>query len=201
MGYDEKESYSGKALVARAIIQMMGAPKEHVEKTLADYISSLKKNKGMKVISEDTSEAEETEEKMFSVFSELEISFASPDLLISFCIEAMPSSIEILEPDPLKITASELTGVLNDLQGKLHKVDMSLKELRSRREVMSSNMDNLFVNFVRHLLGHGPLTKEQLSEVMGIKPENLEKYMESLIQRKIINKDSSEKGRYSLPKA
>lgn len=184
---DEKKT--GREVVVRAIVQMAGAPKDYVEETMQNYIETLKKNKGLTIIEEDVSEAEENEEKMFSLFSELEIKFASLDHLMSFCIEAMPSSIEIIEPESMRMSANELSNMINDMQSKLHTVDMTIKELRAKRKIMNNNMDNLFLNFAKVMLESGKQTSKELSAAMGIIEENLEGYLDSLVQRKVINKE------------
>lgn len=187
---------TGKEVLARVIIQMAGAPKDHVEETMKNYIQTLKENDGLDVISEDISDAEENEDKMFSLFSELEINFRTLDHLTSFCIEAMPSSIEILDPETMHITANELSNFFNDMQSKLHTVDLTIKELRAKRKIMNTNMDNLFVNFAKFVLGSGKKTVKDLSPIMGINEESLQKYLDSLVKRKIINMESSEKETY-----
>ena len=42
----------------RAIIEMLGAPKEHIEATLKEYVENLKKD-GVKINNETYAEAEE----------------------------------------------------------------------------------------------------------------------------------------------
>ena len=58
------------------------------------------------------------------VFAELEVKTASLTHIINFCFEYMPSLIEIIEPYELKISSADVSSFLNDLQAKLHGVDM-----------------------------------------------------------------------------
>ena len=97
----------------RTILEMMGAPKEYIEKTLKDYIEKLKKD--LNIVKEDYEEAKE-QGKMFSAFCELEIKFKDILELLDFCFEALPSSIEILSPENLSYKSNDFTDFLNDLQ-------------------------------------------------------------------------------------
>src|SRR3989344_1166139 len=89
----------------RAIIEMLGAPKEYIDKILRDYIAKIK-NEGAKIVSERYEEAVQ-QDKLFSNFVEMEILFDKPSQLLSFCFESMPSSIEIIEPEALVLPSFE----------------------------------------------------------------------------------------------
>src|SRR3989338_7146257 len=116
-------------IIFRAIIEVLGRPKEHIEKSLKEYLDNLKQNKNYKVISEEIAEVKKQEgQELWVVFAELEIKTSQVDSLISFCFDYMPSVIEILEPKRLPISDLEISQFLNDLQGKLHHVDMVAKQ-------------------------------------------------------------------------
>lgn len=112
----------------KAVIEILGTPKEHVESTLEKVIEQIKKD--YKVLSETTYKAEEID-KLWSSFADLKIEFPSPEKIFDFCFDFMPSSIEIISPDNLQINALKLTDNINDLIAKLHKYDMFIKNLRA----------------------------------------------------------------------
>ena len=130
-------------IVARVIIEMLGAPKEYIEKTLTDYIAKLKKD-GIKIIKEEVEPAKKQNE-LFSTFVELDIEFEKLDDLMGFCFDSMPSSVEILEPEELKRTSTDLSNHLNDLQAKLHEVDMVVKTTRAQNAVLDKNAMNVVI--------------------------------------------------------
>ncbi len=173
-------------LTVRAIIEMLGAPKEYIELTLKNYVEKLKQE-GLQITSVDCVPAEQ-KEKFFSVFAELEILFAKPKELLDFCFDSMPSSIEIIEPVNVQMTGAELSDLLNDLQAHLHDTDLYVKNARARQELLDKNAFNVLRNFVKFALRSGPQTCEQLSEVTGINVPELFKILDTMVVQKFVRK-------------
>lgn len=134
-------------IVANTIIEIAGAPLEHVEKTMEKVIDLVSSDKNMKIIKKETSKPKENEfdhpikqgekVKVWSTFTEFEIEFKSFDALTNFCFEFMPSSIDIIEPVQLKIGAEEVNLTLNDILGRLHhqaKIIMEYSALKKQIE-------------------------------------------------------------------
>ncbi len=183
------------AILGRFIIEIMGGPPEYIEKTLKEYISKLK-NSGLEVLKEDYAPAEKPEgAQLWSAFVELEAKFTNIEMLLNFCFDAMPSSVEIIEPEFLNVGAKELTDFLNDLQARLHQSDMIIKTLKAQQKILDKNAITILRNFIRALLLESAKTKEQLSALIGVKPEELKPFLDRLIEEKKI---VFENGVYSL---
>jgi hypothetical protein len=178
-------------ILARIIIEMMGAPKEHLEETLRKFVEKVRKNH--EVVSEDLAEPK-PHEKLFTNFVELEMRFKKIEDLLNFCFEAMPSSIEILEPVSMKLDAGELSGYLNDMQERLHTLDMSLKNLKSEQQVLQTNAEALFKNLIILSLKQGPKKLTDLSRDAGIDEKHIKPLLKSLLDKKLIKEDD---GTYS----
>jgi len=178
------------AILGRFIVEMMGAPPEYLETTLKNYIEKLKKA-GMDIRKEDYAQAAKPKEaQLWSAFVELEISFKTLVELLAFCFDAMPSSVEIVQPEQMQFKSAELTDFLNDLQARLHQTDMVVKTQRAQQAI------TIFHNFIRAVLQDGAKTPEDLSQVIGVKPEELTPFLDKLLeQRKIVK----EENRYALP--
>ena len=174
-----KQDKEGQVL-ARIIIEMLGTPKEHVETTLREYVKSLKDERELKVVNEHIAAPEEYDQ-MFCAFAELEIWFKNISRLLNFCFEAMPSSVEIIEPMQLQLQAAELSGHLNDLQGRLHTLDMALKKVNAEHDVLKNNADALFRNLITLALKQGPKALSELSEVIGVQEDELESVLKGLL--------------------
>ena len=117
---------------AKTIIEILGKPKEHVEETLKTYVKALEKDVKFKIISSEFADAEEQEQdELFSAFAELEIETNELEHLFGFCFDYMPASIDIIEPENLTILSHQLNTIVNDLQGKLHTLDMAVKQLKN----------------------------------------------------------------------
>ncbi len=177
----------------RAIIEMLGAPKEYIDKTLRDYVTKIK-NEGAQIVNEKYEESLQ-QDKLFSNFVEIEILFDKPAQLLSFCFESMPSSIEIIEPDALALPGFELTGFLCDLQARLHEADMIVKTLNVKNSTLNSNSTNVFFNFIKFALSTGPKTHGELAGVVGVEEKALLPFLKELLT---ANKIKAENGKYLL---
>src|SRR3989344_2801187 len=112
-------------IVFRAVIEVLGRPQEYVETALSEYIEKLKKDSNFKLVSANLEKAQKQEkEELWSNFAELEIKTEKIENITSFCFDYMPSVIEILEPEHVTINDVQFSSFLNDLQAKLHNVDM-----------------------------------------------------------------------------
>ena len=169
-------------VLARVIIEILGAPKEHIEKTLKEYIESLKKDGKMEIVKEDIVPAKE-QDKLFSAFAELDIRFANANKLIDFCFDSMPSSVEILEPEKIEMDSAALATTLNDMQSKLHHSDMIIKTLKAKGSLLDKNAKSVLTNFIYFLLKEGPKDVEYISENMGIAPKQLKPFLDDLMKK------------------
>ncbi|MFH0979097.1 MAG: hypothetical protein V1837_07400 [Candidatus Woesearchaeota archaeon] len=169
-------------VLARLIVEMIGTPKDHLEHTLTDFIKMLKDDSELKVVAEDYAEPVE-KGKMFSTFVELEIWFKNVPRLLNFCFEAMPSSVEILEPVSLGLNAGEFSGYLNDLQARLHTVDMAIKELEAKKMILERNAEALLKNLITLSVKDSPKELSVLSDDVGINTEDLKPLVDHLVDK------------------
>ena len=183
----------------RAIIEILGKPKEHIENTLKGYVEKIGKNENIEILKKEYFESKEIKNSdgMWSNFVEIEILTKNVATLIEFCFDYMPSSVEIIEPKELKLKEKDLSGLLNDLQARLHKVDMAVKQINNQNEFMRNNINSLIRNLVSVLLLKGGMKLDDLSRFTGIKKEELEKFLDIMIKENRIKK---EKERYILIK-
>ncbi len=166
----------------RALIEVLGKPKEHVEKAINGYVDKLKTDENYSILSSEFMEAKEQEKtKLWATFAELEIETEKVDNIVSFCFDYMPSSVEILSPEEVKFDAQTLSFTLNDLQAKLHQVDMVAKQVKMERDYLSKNSTLLLRNFILVLLSKNKLNVEQLSRFTGVETKKLGDFLDKLI--------------------
>ncbi len=170
-----------KPVLARAIIEMLGGPADYIFKTLKDYIITQKEG-GLKVIKEEYHEPIQ-QEKLFSAFVELDLSFKDVNAVLSFCFECMPSSIEIYEPEKLFVPLQQFNGFLNDLQARLHDADMIVKTVRAQNTMLDNNAVAILQNFIVSLLKDKPRTIEEISTIVGIKLIQLRPFIDKLVEQ------------------
>ena len=172
-----------------SVIEILGKPQEHVVKTLSDYLEKIKESKDLIFVSEETAEPKEVEGSMFSTFSEIELLAKNTDVIINFCFDYMPSSIEIIEPSTLKYSSKDLTNFLNDLQTRLHNLDMLVKTTSTQNQTLNKNTENLLKNSIKLAIKSGNDTVATISKVLGISEQNLENITNMLVEANILEKD------------
>ncbi|MCD4666617.1 hypothetical protein K8R47_02295 [archaeon] len=123
----------------RAIIEVLGKPKEFVEKVIKEMVGKIKEEK--KILKYQVFEAEEKKDGVFSSFAEIELEFDNFDGLSLFCFQFMPSSIEILEPDKFNSDSKEIENFLNDILGRLHHNEMVVKKLGIENQQLKKQLD------------------------------------------------------------
>lgn len=181
---DDERLEKGNVL-AKVILEIMGAPKEHIEKSLKDYVESLKKNKDFEIVKEDFAEPEPQKE-LFSAFAELDIWFKNPNKLLDFCFDSLPSSVEIINPTSLKVKSADFSGLLNDLQAKLHQTEMVVKTFKANQELMDKNAIGIIRNFMLFLAKDSPKSLQEFSSVMGVPGKNLKAFVDKFISEGVL---------------
>lgn len=196
-------------IICRAIVEIVGKPKEHVEKAIKAVIEAAKGIDGLKVLKEDIAETKslkdeklsKTEDKiqkaaggeLFSTFVEIEFSASTIDIVSSFCFDFLPSSLEIIEPEELQIKNRHMTKTMNDILAKIHNADMAVKRLNFENAALRSNATLLLRNMIIISLKSKEKNLEELSKATGIPSEQLKPFVDSLIENKFLKE---EKGIY-----
>ena len=182
----------------RALMEVLGKPKEHVKESLDKYVSKLKSSEQYTVLNEEYAEVEQREDSdLWATFVELEIKTDSIENLVLFCFEYMPSSIEVLTPSEMKLTDQDLSHFLSNLQGRLHQIDMVAKQLKIENDVLKKNASSLVKNNLLILLAKGAMNAEKLSKYTGVAQDKLEDFLDKLIDD---NRIELKDGVYSLKK-
>jgi len=171
-----------KKILFRAVVEVLGKPKEHVDSTLKGYIQKLKENSRYEVAKEEIAELKQHEEsELWMAFAELEIKASGVADIIDFCFDYMPSMIEVIEPEELRLDSLTVSSFLNDMQAKLHGVDMIAKQMKMENQLINSSLAKLLNNYIMVLLRDHNLSSEHLSKLTGMKTEILEDYLDKMI--------------------
>lgn len=178
----------------RTIIEVLGKPKEHIEQALKNYVKQINQDDNFMFLKEDYVPAEKKGDA-FSAFVEIELISKSLAAMIGFCFDYMPSTMEIIKPEELKLKMGELSNLLMDLQARLHKVHMVAKTFKLENDFIKKNMNTLITNLVLLLLKSKSLNLQALFKFTGIPEKELEPFLEKLIKD---NKLKKEEGIYSL---
>jgi hypothetical protein len=182
-------------LLIRVIIEIAGAPKEHIEKTINMMVDMLKKKH--KVLKNEIAPVEK-HEQYFSAFTESEILISKVDDLTEFVYEFMPSSIEIIEPESKTLTNNDISNLYNDLIGRLHKTDMTLKNSNGEKQLLLKANAGMLRSLFNLALKDGEKTQNEIAEIISIEPEHITKALQYYVEQKVL---VEKKGKYNLKNA
>jgi hypothetical protein len=178
-----------------SIIEMMGAPKEHLDKSLKSYVDKLKQSKDLTVIKATFAKPKKPkDQELWSMFVELDMLAKNASAIAFYCFDYMPSSIEIVEPDKFIYTSKGFSDFFNDMQARLHRVDMLLKNATAENKNLLRNANLFLRNLILIALEKQDRTLEELSKKTGIQPQQLENFVEAMVQEKWLK---FEKGKYT----
>ncbi|MCA9486495.1 MAG: hypothetical protein H6500_00340 [Candidatus Woesearchaeota archaeon] len=120
-------------IIARFIIQIAGKPEKNVVEALKLVETKLREHELFTVLESEVAEPEYDEETtLYSGFLDLEIRFPGPAELLGFVLDYTPNSVEIVEPQILKLEASELTGIMNDMSSHLLRTSAKIRQLSAQ---------------------------------------------------------------------
>lgn len=125
------------------IIEMLGKPKDYVEKVIKEISETIGKTKGIEVIKSTPHEPKVIKEGFFSTFTELELLIENLNLLIVLIFSYMPSNIEILAPSEMKIRLSDANEFVNLLTSKLHGYDGIAKKLKFENMLLKKRLEEV----------------------------------------------------------
>jgi hypothetical protein len=193
---EEKDFGENKAQV-RAIIEILGKPKEHVFETIKKFINNIKNDENYNLEEEFIDEPVEQEDQkgVFSTYAEIVFNVKDINQLISFCFDYMPSSVEIIDPEEFFISSKHLTDLLNDMQARLHQSEMLTKQLFEENKAFNNTLNLLARNIIMISLAHKKLEISHLSRLSGIIEDKLKPFLDQMIKE---NKIKLEDNLYSI---
>ena len=178
----------------KAILEIVGKPKEYIEEKIKEYIEKVKEDPNLIILNEKLSDAKE-EKGVWSMFVEIEVVIKGLTNLVGFCIDYMPSSIEIIKPEKFAFEERIFTNFINDLLAKLHKVDMIAKQLGSENAFLRKNMNKLLINQFLVLVKFGVNDVDKISKATGIVEEEVKSMLDLLVKEEKIKEQN---GVYSI---
>ena len=129
-----------KKIVVKLTMEVLGSPKEYVDKTLRHYLDKLKDEKELKLVSEKVHESIQQENKMWSTFAEVQCEVMGMKKLLDVCFDYLPSNVEIIEPAGMEVDLDQFADNLNDLLAIMHKYTMAIKKLQAENIYMMKKL-------------------------------------------------------------
>lgn len=144
------------------IIEILGKPADYVKKVMREVTDAIGKVKGVEVINTKVHEPKEAKSNLFSSFTELELAIKDINILMALVFSYMPSNIEIIAPQELKISLNSVNEFINLLTSRLHGYDSLAKKLRVENMILKKRLQEL---------GAIPKQPKQEEELETIKTE------------------------------
>ena len=126
--YKMKELEGKKWIKVNFIFEVLGMNEEIVENSLKEHVEKLEKIKTSLVYKKDFSKIEKVEKPMkgietaYSQIVETEAMVQDLKTLMVITISYGPSSIEILKPNTMNVSAGEIQDVANMTSGVIHQI-------------------------------------------------------------------------------
>lgn len=132
----------GLKMKIRAILtlEMIGRPPEHMEETMKGIIERIG---NIVEVTEKTlhkPKALKDTENLFSSFAEIEIETESLLKFFGVIFTYLPSHVEVITPEELKMRNSDINEIANDIVKRLHQYDEIVKRIAIERQILEKQL-------------------------------------------------------------
>lgn len=129
---------------ARIIIEMMGRPADYLLNTINQLLLLLDKEPDVKVIEKKVHEAKKVvgdkmAQDLFSTFAEVTIKTEMGKIFFVVS-KYMPSHIEILSPENIRISNTDFSNLLTEFAARLHRYDEIAKGALVRNQILENQL-------------------------------------------------------------
>lgn len=128
-------------ITASLIFEALGRPAEHVKESLTKLVDKLEDEEKVEINDKKIAEPKKVKdrENVFSSFVEIEIE-TNLQKFLAIIFSYMPSNIDVITPEKLRMSNSDLNSFLNEIARKLHKYDEIAKTVLMERKKMAKQM-------------------------------------------------------------
>lgn len=126
------------------ILEVLGKPQEYVKEILEKLREEIGKENGVNLISFSIAEPREIKDnnEFFTGFLDLEVEVEKVDILFALCFKYMPAHIDLIYPEKLNLTNSQLSELVNYLVTRLHGYDEIARILQLENEKLGKELES-----------------------------------------------------------
>ncbi len=128
------------------IFEMLGRPPEHLEKTLKEFVEKISKEQGVEILNRKINKPkkiEDAKQELYTSFAETEMKFKDITSLLRIVFMYLPSHIEIINPEEIRIKNFEITTLMTEIARKLHQYDEIAKGLTIERNILQGQLQEI----------------------------------------------------------
>jgi len=136
-----------KKIRALFTFEILGKPPEHIKETMSQVIDKLGELPGIEIDNKKVHEPRPVEKDdmpdLFTTFAEAEVLGKNIEDLMMVVFYAMPSHVEIIQPEELVFRNSDLSSLFSGLTSKLHRYDEIAKASIMERNILVQKMNEM----------------------------------------------------------
>lgn len=120
------------------ILELLGRPPEHLEEGLKTLVTKLSSEKGIKIkekVFHPPTPIKDSKD-LFTAFAEITAEFNELGNFFGIIFAYMPSHIELIKPESIKLSNSDLNDTGNKLIQRLHSYDAIVKNTLNERDFL-----------------------------------------------------------------
>ena len=152
-------------ILVNIVIEILGRPAEHVKEALNTMIVKLKTEKGTRVIETKNHEPVPVEKSngLFTSFSEISLEFDSLSHFLGVIFAYMPAHIEMISPERVTLTNTDMNEVVNRIVLRLHDYDAITKKAMYEQQILIKKLQEVAPHLFQQPVA--PTVNQQKKEV------------------------------------
>jgi hypothetical protein len=160
-------------LQVSVILEIMGRPASNVTEAMAKITDELSEEKGIKILEKKDNTPVEIKDgkNLFTTFTELTLELETVHHLFGVVFRYLPSNIEVIHPQNMKLTNEELSMAANQLTQRMHNYDAVTKKTLAENEFMAKKL----MQYEPELFKTKEQAQEQTQETKTKKPSKKKK--------------------------
>ena len=135
-------SQETKNIRVMMVIEVLGRPPKHLEKTLTDIISKIDNEKGVSVKTKKINKPTlvKDQKDFYTNFVEIEVEIEEILSLAILLFKYMPAHIEIIHPELIALTNNGWNDILNELTRRLHGYDEIARVIQVEKGILEKRL-------------------------------------------------------------
>lgn len=176
-------------IYAHVIFEIAGKPKQHVQKSMDAVIKNIDKDNYIIFVNKEFGEPQENEDGIWSGFIDTEILFRDIQKISYLITNFLPSTINILEPETIKLEQDIATEFFTDLMGHLHSVNTERVQITGVNKQLQKNAHAILRNAVLVSLKDKALTAKEIGNPLGFTEKDILPTLEVMQKRGKIRQE------------
>ncbi len=141
MSFDD----SKQKILATIILEILGKPPEHLTETLKSIIKQMGEEKGVNVKAQKINNPYLVKEQkdFYTTFAEIDIETRGIEEIVMILFKYMPSHIEIIQPESIKMPSCDWNETLNEITRRLHAYDEVARIIQNERIILEQKLKEI----------------------------------------------------------